>query len=285
MARFRVRAWAAAWTLAAIFGSAGVLVCAPSGARAQDLGGISVSPKRVVFEGRTRTAEVMLLNRAGEAATYRISFENQRMKADGTPETITAPDPGQLFADAMLVYSPRQVVVPAGGSQTVRVLLRLPAQLADGEYRSHMVFKSVPPPSAGQTIDPNLKPGEVSVSLIPTYVITIPVIVRHGTLAAAAGLLDPKVAKAGTATALSVTLTRSGTRSTYGDILVTAAGAKEPVALIRGVSVYTPNTSRTVNVPFAPGKAPASGTKLHIVYQEGSAEAPEVLAASDWTVP
>ena len=33
-------------------------------------------------------------------------------------------------------------------------------------------------------------------------------------------------------------------------VIVTAAGAATPVAVIRGVSVYTPNTSRTVNVPF-----------------------------------
>lgn len=276
MARFRVGAWALGLALAL----AGV--CAD----AQDFGGISVSPKRVVFEGRTRTAEVMLLNRGGEAATYRISFENQRMKADGTPEVITAPDAGQLFADAMLVYSPRQVVVPAGGSQTVRVMLRLPARLADGEYRSHMVFKSVPPPSAGQTIDPNLKPGEVSVSLIPTYVITIPVIVRQGALSAAATLAEPKLGKTGTgAASLTVTLARQGTRSTYGDVLVMAEGSKEPVALIRGVSVYTPNVSRTVNVPFVGGKAPAAGTKLHIVYQEGTAEAPQLLAAADFAMP
>lgn len=277
MARFRVGALALGLVVA-LAGAGGV--------RAQDLGGISVSPKRVVFEGRMRTAEVMLLNRGSEPATYRISFENQRMRADGTPEVVTAPDPGQAFADAMLVYSPRQVVVPAGGSQTVRVMLRLPAQLADGEYRSHMVFRSVPPPSAGQTIDPNLKPGEVSVSLIPTYVITIPVIVRQGALSVSAGLSDPKLSKTGAgAPALMVTLARQGTRSTYGDILVTAEGVKEPVALIRGVSVYTPNTSRTVNVPFVGGKAPAPGTRLRIVYQEGTQEAPQVLAAADFTMP
>jgi hypothetical protein len=264
---------------------AAILVCGPP-ARAQDLGGISVSPKRVVFEGRTRSAEVMLINRADEPATYRVSFENRRMKEDGSLEVVTAPDPGQNFADQMIRYSPRQVVVPAGSSQTVRLLLRLPAELADGEYRSHMVFSSVPKPSAGQTIDPaSLKPGEISVALIPTYVITIPVIVRKGDVSVTASLSDLKLAKTGSGPALALKIARQGNRSTYGDMLVTQGGGDEPVALIRGVSVYTPNASRTIAVPFVEGKMPAPGTKLHVVYRAPDDDGKTLLAETDFTMP
>jgi hypothetical protein len=272
----------AAWAGALM---AAILVCGP-GARAQDLGGISVSPKRVVFEGRTRSAEVMLINRANEPATYRISFENRRMKEDGSLEVVTAPDPGQNFADNMIRYSPRQVVVPAGSSQTVRLLLRLPAELGDGEYRSHMVFSSVPAPSAGQTIDPeSLKPGEISVALIPTYVITIPVIVRAGAVSATASLSDFTLAKAGAGLALALKISRQGNRSTYGDVLVTRAGGDDPVALIRGISVYTPNDSRTIAVPFVAGKMPTPGTKLQIVYRAPDDDGKTILAETEFTMP
>jgi hypothetical protein len=272
------KVWAAALMAA-------ILMCGPA-ARAQDLGGISISPKRVVFEGRTRSAEVMLINRAGQPATYRISFENRRMKEDGSLEVVTAPDPGQNFADQMIRYSPRQVVVPGGSSQTVRLLLRLPAELGDGEYRSHMVFQSVPAPSAGQTIDPaSLKPGEISVALIPTYVITIPVIVRKGAVNATASLSDFKLAKTGAGPALGLRISRQGNRSTYGDVMVTRAGSDEPVALIRGISVYTPNESRVISVPFVAGKTPAPGTKLHLVYRAPDDDGKTVLAESDFTMP
>ncbi|HYR27816.1 MAG TPA: molecular chaperone, partial [Thermoanaerobaculia bacterium] len=98
------------------------------------VGDLLVAPTRVVFDERTRSAEIALVNTGASTTTYRISFRHFRMKADGQLEEVTQPD-GELFADPYLLFTPRQVTLEPRVAQTVRVRLRLPAGAADGEYR------------------------------------------------------------------------------------------------------------------------------------------------------
>ena len=49
--------------------------------------------------------------------------------------------------------------------------------------------------------------------------------------------------------AVAFTITRSGTRSAFGDIVVTAAGAKKPVAEIKGIVGVERQFSAMINDP------------------------------------
>jgi P pilus assembly chaperone PapD len=89
-------------------------------------------PTRIVFEKNQRAAQIELINNGSKAATYRISLVNRRMTEDGRFEAAEAAAPGERFADDMLRFSPRQVRLEPGTTQTVRVMLRKPAELADG---------------------------------------------------------------------------------------------------------------------------------------------------------
>ncbi|KPJ91128.1 MAG: hypothetical protein AMJ55_12370 [Gammaproteobacteria bacterium SG8_15] len=64
-----------------------------------------------MFEARDRTAQVTVVNSGDETGTYRIELVNKRMTDAGTFENIEEPGEGDLFADKMLRYSPRQVVL------------------------------------------------------------------------------------------------------------------------------------------------------------------------------
>ena len=98
-----------------------------------------VTPSRVVFEDRTRTAQVTLVNKGSETATYRISFIRQNMTEDGKFVPAEKDESG-LYSDTMVRYSPRQITLSPGQSQVVRLMLRKPKNLPDGEYRSHMLL-------------------------------------------------------------------------------------------------------------------------------------------------
>ncbi len=232
----------------------------PSMVFAQNLGGVSVSPKRIVFDGRQRTADVTLINQGAQASTYRVFFGNMRMGEDGKYEKIKEPGPGDRFADRLIRYSPRQVVIPPGSSQTVRLMVRKPRDLDPGEYRSHLFFKSLPPSDAGASLEAlDLKEGELSVNMIAAYSISIPILIRHGKLDATIIISDlafePQKTDEGKPH-LSITLNRQGKRSVYGNLTVNfqSNSADSPVELGRmnGVAVFTPNAKRVLDVALYP---------------------------------
>lgn len=226
-----------------------------------------VAPTRVVLTPQTRSTELVLVNKGTETAAFRIAIENRRMRADGSLEDAAEPQPGEQFADDKLRYSPRQLVLEPGARQVVRVMASAPGELAPGEYRSHLRLMSAPISAGASQIAG--EPGtdnSLSIELVAIRSITIPVILRVGTLDASV-TMDAAAMDAKAPDQLVVRLTRAGTRSTYGDMRLTVDGEKEPAWLVRGVAIYTPNTQRDVIVPLpAEVRARLAGKKVRIEY-------------------
>ncbi len=271
-----------------------ILVMACSSSIAQDLGGLTVTPTRIVFEGRDRSAEVLLVNTTSIAMTYRISFKNMRMLENGSYEDIDTPRKGELFADQMIRYSPRQVVLEPGVSQTVRLLLRKPVNLATGEYRSHLLFQGIPPETAGQDIENlDLKEGELQIRIKTAFAVTIPVIARHGELSAMVSITDLALTPSENPdkpAILFFRLNRSGNRTVSGDIEVTfksnQGGDEYVVNLVRGIAVLCPYPARIVRLSLGPpeGVVMQNGS-LHLVYRASPEEGGKILAEADIQVP
>lgn len=269
-----------------------VLALSPSSPGvAQGVGTLAVSPTRIVFEGRKRSAEVTLINTGSVEATYRVFFTQRRMTEEGAYEDVEEPRPGENFADKMIRYSPRQVVLGPGEVQTVRLLVRKPKGLAPGEYRSHLVFSGVPPTDLTTSIeqDEDLAEGELRVSFIAIFAVSIPVIVRHGEIEAEVAMSDLALDPDGRQGVLSLRLHRTGRRSAYGDLTVTYApssGGDVEVGLLRGLAVFTPNQSRTVLIRLAPPEGVTiEGGRLHVVYRERPDDGGAVLAEAELTLP
>ncbi|MDQ3269909.1 MAG: hypothetical protein M3Q11_06955 [Pseudomonadota bacterium] len=114
---------------------ASALLCSGQ-ARAQ----LMVHPTRVVLENDQRSAQLEIINNSDKPAVYRISLVNRRMDEVGGFSPIESALPGEQFVDEMVRYSPRRVSLAPGASQIIRVMARKPADLAAGEYRSHLLF-------------------------------------------------------------------------------------------------------------------------------------------------
>jgi P pilus assembly chaperone PapD len=247
-----------------------------------------VSPTRVVFEGRTRTAQVTLANTGDSTGRYRITFVRKQMNDAGGLVEVKDDAPG-LYADPIVRFSPREVNLPPGQSQVVRLMLRKKSGMAEGEYRSHMMFQALPDPEATSIQTLTGKNGDkLQIQLIPVVGVSIPVIVRHGKLEATASLsklqfqpsADPK-----NQPRLTLTLGREGSRSVYGDFKVTfnpEQGESVVVARSNGVALYTPNTNRTVTLNLqAPSGVQLKKGELHVTYLKHGQDASTGLIAEE----
>ena len=162
--------------------------------QAQGAGDLLVAPTRVVLDG-ARGTEVILNNIGAAPATYRISLELRRMRPDGSLEEIeqSAANTVEATTLGMISYAPRRVTLPPNQPQSIRIGIRAPQGLPDGEYRAHMLFRAIPE-SKPAVADTGPKEG-VSIALTPIYGVTIPIIVRQGNLSAKAAISDPRIEK------------------------------------------------------------------------------------------
>ena len=211
------------------------------------VGDLLVAPTRIVLDGR-RGTELVLNNIGEEPATYRISVEFRRMNPDGTLAEVAEPTPQEKAAADMIIYAPRRVTLATHEPQSIRIAARPPEGLPDGEYRVHMLFRAIPPATPVAPADGD-KPKGLQLRLIPIYGVTIPVIVRLGNLDAKAGIAGVKLETHDGKPAVGLELSRSGSRSTFGEVRVLKAGIKDPIAIQKGVAVYTEINGRHVAVP------------------------------------
>ena len=215
------------------------------------IGDLLVAPTRIVLDGR-KGAEVVLNNIGEEPAVYRVSVEFRRMEKDGSLDDVTELTAADKTAEDMIVYAPRRVTLAPHEPQSIRIAARPPQGLPDGEYRVHLLFRAIPPSNPVEKPTGEAEKG-LRFQLTPVYGVTIPVIVRLGNLQATAGIANVQIAM-GTdgKPVVSVDLSRTGTRSTFGEVRVLKPGVKDPVALQKAIAVYTEINSRHVDVPVNP---------------------------------
>ena len=212
-------------------------------------GDLLVAPTRIVLNGG-RGTEIILNNIGNQPATYRISVEFRRMTAEGNLEEVKELAPEHQQARDMIVYAPRRVTLAPNQPQAIRISARPPQGLPDGEYRVHLLFRAIPPATPLKTAEGAAEqPKGVSFRLIPVYGVTIPVIVRLGNLEVKAGIANVQFAEQNGRKYVELDLSRSGGRSTFGEVRVLKAGVKDPIALQKGVAVYTDVTTRKVSIP------------------------------------
>ncbi|MGN6058527.1 MAG: fimbrial biogenesis chaperone [Sphingomicrobium sp.] len=267
------------------------------------VGDLLVAPTRIILDGG-RGAEVVLNNIGDEPATYRVSVEFRRMDNDGNLTDVANPTAADKAAADMIIYAPRRVTLAPHEPQAIRIAARPPQGLPDGEYRVHMLFRAIPPAS------PVVQPAAASETkglrfqLTPIYGVTIPVIVRLGNLQATAGIANVHLEKKaqplekgvaippvcsissnGTRCPhgepndfISLDLTRSGSRSTFGEVRVLKAGVKDPIALEKAVAVYTEINSRHLSVPVNPDYKGEIAGPVTVQYVESSDDGSHVIA-------
>jgi fimbrial chaperone protein len=257
------------------------------------LADLMLYPTRVVMEKNQRAAQVEIVNRGTKPETYRISLVNRRMSETGEIVEVKEAQAGEQFATDMVRYSPRQVTLQPGVAQTVRINVRKPADLATGEYRSHLQFDRVPDVAGQSDIESLAKPEEGQIAIVLQALIgaSIPVIVRHGETSVAAKLenLAIEAPQAETPALLAFSIHREGNRSLYGDLFAefTPAGGKPiEVAKVNGVAVYVPNDLRKSRLPLKlpEGMSLKNGT-LSLRFMDRPEAGGKLIAQSELAVP
>ncbi|WP_121357444.1 fimbrial biogenesis chaperone [Flavisolibacter nicotianae] len=233
-------------------------------------GDLLIAPKRTVFEGRERYKELNVSNIGKDTARYEISLIHYRMKEDGSLEKLSAQDSGILFADSFVRFFPRMVTLSPGESQVVRLQLTQTSAMSNGEYRSHLYFRSVPKQKPlGEIETKKTDSNTFSIKLNAVFGIAVPVIIRVGETTMKVGLSNCSFDKSGLPS-VKMTLERVGNMSCYGDITidhVATSGTVTRVAELKGIAVYTPLEKRQVKLALhpIPGIDYTTG-KLHVVY-------------------
>lgn len=268
-------------------------LAAPGAARGQ---GVVLFPKRLVFAGPARSAEVTLVNHGTRPVTYRIELVDRRMTAAGLLEEVATPSPEDRSARAWVRFSPRQVTIQPASTQTVRFVVARPAGLAPGEYRCHLLATALPPPDgAAGDVEALPQADALAVRLTALTAISIPIIVRQGPVQAAVSLsdltLDP--GDGSTAPALGFHLHRQGETSVYGELTASfvpaRGGAETVVAVQKGVAIYPPLATLAWRLPLAvePGRPLADG-RLRLRFRsrpEDDGGAPEQVAVAELALP
>jgi len=240
-----------------------------------------IAPTRVVLENGERAAELVLVNKGDEEGAYRINIENRRMLPNGALESAEETLDGELFADTFLRFSPRRVLLEPGARQTIRISAQT-AGLSPGEYRSHLRIMGAPT-SAGRTLEgaSDAAGDNISIELVAIRSLTVPIIVRVGDLDSEVEIDSSAVVttESDSETMLVVHLTRSGNRSTYGDLEIYTEAQEEPVYFARGIAIYTPNAERDVFLPMPADLAESlKGQSVRIAYVSSDPGQPGTIA-------
>ena len=230
---------------------------------------LSITPVRIVFSGRDRSATVELLNLTKRTNTYRLKWMDMKMLKSGHYALLPAHDKDPDSVSNMVIFSPRQVTIAPNGHQTIRLSLRRPANLPPGEYRSHltMVRLARQGPEAPQK---NTK--DVSMEINVNLGFSIPVIVRSGNdQNLKVSLVSPSLSLSKTnppRPQLGIDIRRdSGNFSTYGTMEVywtPPHGNEHEIGSITNIALYPETPSRHINVILR--ENPRAGI-LRVVYE------------------
>ena len=240
------------------------------------IGDLLVAPTRIVLDGR-KGAEIILNNIGEDTAVYRVSIEFRRMTEDGGLVDVNEPTAEDKTAADMIVYAPRRVTLAPHQPQAIRIAARPSQGLPDGEYRVHLLFRAVPPPTPVAPATGEAPKG-LRFQLTPVYGVTIPVIVRLGNLQATAGIANVHLDTRNGRPAVALDLSRSGQRSTFGEIRVLRPGVKAPIALQKAVAVYREIGVRHVSVPIDEAYKGAVSGPVTVQYVETFEDGSHVIA-------
>lgn len=235
-------------------------------------GNLILYPRRVIFEGAKHIEEVNLANTGKDTATYQVSVLEMRMKDDGNFQEIFTPDSGQLFAEPYIRIFPRKVTLGPNETQVVKVQLSTNARMKAGEYRSHLYFRAVQMQKPKGAEDETDNSKGISVRITPIFGISIPVLIRVGEQKTTVQISKLKLTdKNEQGSILNMTLSRTGTNSMYGNILIDYikdGSHSIRIAEADGVAVYTPNSQRQIRIQLPKHKGVDYNTgKIDVLYQ------------------
>jgi|GEM_PF-6519506 len=218
-----------------------------------------VNPKKVILTDSQPYGSVKFFNTSDTKFEFRISMVNMTVNDDGSYNMVQDnAEKLDYFADDMLIFSPRSIILEPRESQLIRMQFRSPNDISDGEYRSHLSIRQIRAITEDKVSDENGDSVSTSVSIMPLFGVTIPVIIRKGDTYAKVQITEvsitiPTVDKK--KNLLTFNAIREGNQSISGSVLISkrphSFRQEDIVAQIHNVNVLYPSKLRTVvvNIP------------------------------------
>ena len=254
---------------------------------------VSITLKRIVFEGSKRSQVLTVINQSpeNEVVTYRVTWRHLKMTENDHLVDITDKvgweDQVSPSKD-MIRFSPRRFTLAAGQSQQIRLMLRMPAGVADGEYRSHLAIIPEPPVRSVKN-KRTAGTGGMAVALKMLTGITVPVIVRKGALMAEIGIESLTANAVDGNIKVDFMATRTGEKSSYGslDFVCNEGGDEYLIKFIRGYAVYPEVGRRNASFKIPKDATKPTCSRMTVRYTETDAKglkAGDVLAEAQVVV-
>jgi hypothetical protein len=263
---------------------------------------VNLNPKRLIFDRPGKSAIISVASGAGSSGSYDVELVDRVMLPDGQivplGEAQDKPEAARLkSAKAYMVATPRRIRFAAGGGQAIRVRATPSADLAPGEYRTHLTVTGIPPADTGLTAEQaaGRREGELSFRINSVLAISIPLILRVGPVDVRAAIEKPAIsfetvsldgrAPPERTAMLNFDLVRLGANSLYGDLEV--RGSKKqgeaPIGLIRGIGVYPEIDRRQVRIALT--RIPAAGEQIEIQFRDDDTSPGKILSKTSLSVP
>lgn len=237
-------------------------------------------PTRLVFSDvkAAQTALIDIANTGLQTETYRLRLINKRMNEHGQLINADQPIGNERFANQLIHFSPRQITLAPYVSQTVRVGIRKPENLAEGEYRSHLLFERVADNTdqsdIAMLVQPQVQQTQKNVQINVQALVSasIPVFIYQGTADVKAEISDLAISfNQNLGKKLTFKLARHGNRSIHGTLVlkfISDAGAIIELERKSDIAVYYPNPYRLLHFELT-DRNPGSG-KLQVSYLSDS---------------
>jgi hypothetical protein len=234
-----------------------------------------VTPKRVVFDDRDRTQQVVLINSSNTARSYRLEWREQQQLPNGGYKTLTQEEAqGRKMASEVMRFSPRQVRLAPGERQVIKILVRRRANMELGEYRSHILFAALPIAEEPSSVaDDGI---QMRLNVLVSY--SIPVIMNVGYEAPQIFVSDMKVTPTASPDKkfadIELTFDKTGDYSAYGKIKAYYRPASEQdykeVAVLNGVNMFAETNEYLARLAWM--RPPEQGAGDLKILIEGDAE-------------
>lgn len=173
--------------------TAGIFAAGGGSALAQSEGSILfISPHRVDIPPNGRIEELNVANKSDVPRRYDLQVINQVMTENGTTERR---DTFEYSAEQMLKFTPKRFTLEPGERQVIRVMVRRPKDLADGDYHSHLLFREVPLRNQERDTSKDGSGQKASFEIQALYGVAVPIVVQHGNVSSAMAVVSTALVK------------------------------------------------------------------------------------------
>jgi P pilus assembly chaperone PapD len=212
---------------------------------------VNVSPAVVIIDGRSREGVVTLRNGGEHPEEIELTFQHGTSVADGHGNvrlvlSDSAPSGAQSALGWVRAF-PRRLVLAPGETQTVRIMVRPPQDLAAGEYWARLVVSAVP-----QGAGTEQQHGAATMRLRIGTRIVAAVHYRVGRLATGLGATGATAERDGENVDLTVNLARQGNAAFVGRLrarFIRADGSPVGDEYVEPLTLYAADLRRRFRIP------------------------------------